>query len=302
MSSLPIKYGQGLTTVPASDAGFKIVARAAGRQLAALAGVACDQWAPTVSEVQTAERLADRVFQAQCGRQRFLVYMEAYTYWTAAAPWSILSKAGLLSERDRLPTVSLVYILRPRAYRPQGGQFRLAVEGEPTQQVWFREVCMWQQEPQPWWDEVPGLMALSPLCRQERPPHDVMGHAADAIAAHAPDTAQRADLLTTLGIFGKIVYPTLDVFQLIGRRQMKESKFYQEIQEEARVEEARQFILDDLEIKFGPPAAKEFAPALNAITDSTRLARLHRLALRSSSLEQFRERFPRSPRQPHRKA
>lgn len=83
---------------------------------------------------------------------------------------------------------------------------------------------------------------------------------------------------------------------------MKESKVIQEFQEEARVEGARQFILDDLEIKFGAPAAKEFAPALNAITDSDRLARLHRLALRCSSLEEFRERFPKSPRQVRRKA
>jgi hypothetical protein len=92
--------------MPAYDAGFKIVARAAGQQLAALAGIACDQWTPIVSEVQTAERLADRVFRARRGRNRFLVYMEAYTYWATAAPWSILSKSGLLSERERLPTVS----------------------------------------------------------------------------------------------------------------------------------------------------------------------------------------------------
>jgi hypothetical protein len=94
--------------MPASDAGFKIAARVSGRQLAAMAGVACDWWAPAVSEMQTTERLADRVFQARHGSQRFLVYMEAYSYWKTSAPWSILSKSGLLSERERLPTVSLV--------------------------------------------------------------------------------------------------------------------------------------------------------------------------------------------------
>src|SRR5438132_5523669 len=126
--------------MPAADAGFKIAARVSGRQLAAMAGVACDSWAPAVSEVQTTERLADRVFQARRGRDRFLVYMEAYTYWKSSAPWSILSKSALVSERERLPTVSLVYILRPRGYRPQGGNFRLAFDGAATQQVWFREI------------------------------------------------------------------------------------------------------------------------------------------------------------------
>ena len=203
--------------MPAADAGFKIAARVSGRQLAAMAGVSCDLWAPAVSEVQTTERLADRVFQARRGRDRFLVYMEAYTYWKSSAPWSILSKSGLLSERERLPTVSVVYILRPRGYRPQGGQFRLAVESEPTQQVWFREICLWEQEPQPWWDQVPGLMALSPLCRQQRPPQDVLAHAAQTIAAQTPDAIQRADLLTTLAIFGKLAHPRIDVAGLIGR-------------------------------------------------------------------------------------
>jgi hypothetical protein len=33
-------------------------------------------------------------------------------------------------------------------------------------------------EPQPWWDRVPGLMALSPLCRQQRTPQEALAHAA----------------------------------------------------------------------------------------------------------------------------
>jgi hypothetical protein len=288
--------------MPAYDAGFKIVARAAGQELAVLAGVACERWTPIVSEVQTAERLADRVFRAQRGRKRFVVYMEAYTNRSSAAPWSVLSKSGLLSERERLPTVSVVYILRPRGYRPQGGQFRLAVEEGPTQQVWFREVCLWQLEPQAWWDEVPGLMALSPLCRPARSPQAMLGHAAEAITAHAPDTVQRADLLTTLAIFGRLAYPEIDVLQLIGREHMKESKVYDQIMEEGRAESRREDIAAALEVRFGLPAAKEFAPALETIMDTARLARLHRLALRCSSLEQFRERFPKSARQPPRRA
>jgi hypothetical protein len=278
--------------MPAYDAGFKIVARAAGQQLAVLAGVSSDQWTPIVSEVQTAERLGDRVFRAKRGRRRFVVYMEAYTYWTSAAPWSVLAKSGLLSERERLPTVSLVYILRPRGYRPQGGNFRLAVAEGPTQQVWFREVCFWQVEPQPWWEDVPGLMALSPLCRQERSPHDVVGHAAEAIAAHAPDPVQRADLLATLAVFGKLVYPGFDVIDFIGRELMKESKVIQEFQEEARVEQARRDIVEVLEARFGRRAAAEFAPLLNKVTKTAQLDRLLRLAARSATVEQFRERFP----------
>jgi hypothetical protein len=274
--------------MPAADVGFKIAARISGRQLADVAGVPCDSWAPVVSEVQTTERLADRVFQARRGKQRFLVYMEAYARWKSAAPWSVLAKSGMLSERERLPTVSLVYILRPTGYRAQGGQFRLAVEEVTTQHVFFREICLWQQEPQPWWEQVPGLMALAPLCRQQRSPQEVLTHAAQAIADKTPDSIQRADLLTTLSIFGKMAYPDFDVAGLIGREQMKESKIIEEFQEEARVETRRQDILECLRVHFAPAAAREFAPALKSINDSDELGRLLRLALRCSALEQFR--------------
>jgi hypothetical protein len=49
--------------MPAADAGFKIAARVSGKELATIAGVSCDWWEPAVSDVQTTERLADRVFQ-----------------------------------------------------------------------------------------------------------------------------------------------------------------------------------------------------------------------------------------------
>jgi len=278
--------------MPAADAGFKIAARISGRQLAEVGGLACDAWVPAVSEVQTTERLADRVFHARRGKQRFVVYMEAYTRWKAAAPWSVLAKSGMLSERERLPTVSLVYILRRRGYRPQRGHFRLAVDNKTTQHIFFREICLWKQQPQPWWDQAPGLMALSPLCRQRRAPHEVLAHAVDAITAKTPDVIQRADLLTTLAIFGKMAFPQIDVAGLIGREQMRESKIIEEFRTEFQVEFQREAIVKVLEAKFGPRAAAEFAPLLESVTESEQLDRLLRMAAQSRGLKDFRDRFP----------
>jgi hypothetical protein len=73
---------------------------------------------------------------------------------------------------------------------------------------------------------------------------------------------------------------------------MKESEVILEFQEEARVEQGRKHVLDVLQARFGSPGP-ELTAALNSITDSARLDRLHRLALRCASLEQFRDRFPR---------
>jgi hypothetical protein len=237
--------------MPDYDRGFKIVARADGRGLSQMARVATEELQPLGDTLQVTERLADRAFRARNGRERFVLYFEAYTRWQASAPWSVLAKVGLLSERERLPTVSVLFVLRPRGYRAQRGQFRLEVAAAPTQQVWFREVCLWQEDPQPWWEESPGLMALYPLCRHRRRQDEAIAYAAQAIQARAQDRIVRADLLTTLAIFGKLAYPRLDVLGLIGREQMRESKFFDEVLAEGRVEGQRELLAAQLEARFG---------------------------------------------------
>ena len=187
------------------DHGVKLIVSSAGRELARMAGLACRGWQPLESTVQaTTELLADRVFRARQGRQRFVVYFEFYTTWDAAAPWNLLAKAGLLSQRERLPTVCLVFVLLPRGYRPQGGQFRLEAAGGPTQQLWFHEVPLWEQTPQSWWEEAPTLMPLYPLCRHGRVPRQAIEHAAAVIRARVPDRPEQADTLALLSIFSDL--------------------------------------------------------------------------------------------------
>jgi hypothetical protein len=90
----------------------------------------------------------------------------------------------------------------------------------------------------------------------------------------------------------RLAYPRIDVAELIGREQMKESKVIEEFQEEARLETRRQDVLQVLDARFGPRAAAEFAPLLQTVTDLDRLARLHRLVVQVPVLKQFRDRFP----------
>jgi hypothetical protein len=288
--------------MPSFDRGFKIVARAAGRQLAGLAHVVCTSWHPIVSEVQAVEPLADRAFRAARGRERFVVYMEAYTYWEEAVPWSVLAKSGLLAERERLPVVSLVFYLRSDGNRPlDGGASRLEAPGEPTQQVWPREVRLWEEVPDTSWEGVPGLMALYPLCRHSRPPRQAVTHAAAAIARASGSARERADLLTALGIFGRLAYPDLDVFTLIAREQMKEAPVYREIMDEGRVEARREDILDNLEARFGTEAAEQVRADVQTVESLARLGRLHRLSVLCAELATFRAvlREERPPAPPH---
>jgi hypothetical protein len=293
MAASMLQPGWGGFGMAEYDHGFKIVAHQAGPGLTRMAQIAFDAWEPISDTLQTTERLADRAFRARHGQRRFIVYMEAYTRWVESAPWSILAKSGLLSERERLPTRSLLFILLPEGYRPQNGVFRLeAEEGEPTQQVWFHEIRLWEQVPQAWWMHFPGLMALYPLCRHEQEPVEAIAHAAAAIRAQELDSARRADLLTVLSIFGKLKHQALDVFSIIGREQMRESAFYQELAVLVGQEQARKDILQVLQLRFGEEAAQEFAQALNGIEGLERLDALLKLAVTTRRVSQFRRALP----------
>jgi len=194
----------------------------------------------------------------------------------------------LLSRRERLPTVTLVFILTPRGYRRQQGTFQLQCAGAPTQQLWFKEVPLWEQEPAPWWEEVPGLMALYPLYRHGRPPREAIEHAMTVIEARTTDSLQRADFLAYLQTFGRLAYPDLDVASIIGSEKMKESPFLREIMQEAAVSTCRDHIRRAIELRFGAEAANELAPPVETITDLTQLELLLDKAMICPALDDFR--------------
>jgi hypothetical protein len=278
------------------DAGFKIVAQNAGVGLTRLAGWMVDQWEGIGDTLQTTERLADRAFRARRGERRFVVYLEAYTRWVESAVWSVLAKSGLLSERERLPTRTLIFVLLPQGYQTQDGTFRLeAEEGEPTQQVWFKEICLWKQSPEPWWKYFPGLMALYPLCQHPQEPAQAIVHAATAIREHQLDSYRQADLLTTLAIFGMLKHPTLDVLDIIGREQMNDSPLFEIIAREGEQRQARKDVLKVLELRFGSETAKAFTAAIDRIQNIESLEELHKLAVQCRRITQFRRALPKEP-------
>lgn len=279
--------------MPDFDASFKIVARNAGAALPRLAGLTCQRWQPLVDTLQAAtERLADRAFRATQGNERFIVYMEAYTRWDKDTLWNVLAKSGLLSERERLPTVCLLFVLLPDGYQPQDGEFVLSAGGSEVQVLRFREVCLWQVTPEAWWENHPGLMALYPLCRHRGGTAQAVAHAAGSIQRKVRDTGRRADLLTILGIFGRLADRGTDVISIIGREQMRESPFYQQLLGEGKVlgelQRGREDILQVLRLRFGQEAAQECLEALTLIEDPERLKYLHQQAVVSRRYSQFR--------------
>ena len=279
------------------DHGIKMIAETTGRQLARLAGVVCRQWQAAESTVQVSlEKLADRVFLARQGRQRFVVYFEFYTTWDRNAPWDMLAKSGLLSQRERLPTVCIAVVLRQRGFRSPGGQLRLEAAGNPTQQLWFKEVCLWRLKPEAWWEDEPGLMALYPLCQHGQQPRDAITHAAAAIERKVTGEVEKADALYLLHRFGGLAYSRLDVAAIIGRDKMKASKFEKELVAQGRLEgqlaARRSDILAILEGRFGDTVRGAFEARLNSIEDFDQLGRLLRLVGMGASLDEFRAAVP----------
>jgi predicted transposase YdaD len=107
------------------------------------------------------------------------------------------------------------------------------------------------------------------------------------------DALRRADLLTTLGIFGRLKDRTLDVLSIIGREQMRESPFYQQLVEEGEQVRARKDVLQALQLRFGDDAVAEFEALVNRLDNLDQLSGLHKLAIQSRRLSQFRKGFPR---------
>ena len=262
-----------------------------------MAHVECDKLKPIGGEVQTTtERLADRAFLAHRGAEHFVLYFEAFARWDRHAPLNLLAKAGLLAERERLPVLPVVFILRRRGYRPQGGRLELRVGGEVTQLLTFREVALWEVEPQPWWEDAPALMTLYPLCRHDQRPRTAVAHAANVIEGRIVGDLERADALSLLDLFGEMAYPRLDVEAIIGREKMRESKFGRSMrlegQHEGELRRARLAVLHVLRKRFASDALQDIESALAGVDTLEVLDALLDRAVDCRSLEAFRAELP----------
>jgi hypothetical protein len=159
--------------------------------------------------------------------------------------------------------------------------------GDPTQQLWLREVRLWQTRPEAWWEQQPALMALYPLCQHEKQPGDAIRHAAEVIERMLP-AENPADLLALLGIFGKLAYPRLNVRKIFGEEKMKESKFIQEILEEENLRARRADIVRVLRARFRVEPPAEITASLATLDHVEQLETLLEQAATCERMEVFR--------------
>lgn len=75
--------------------------------------------------------------------------------------------------------------------------------------------------------------------------------------------------------------PAPNALDIIGREQMRESKAFDEIMEEGRIERGRKDVLQAIELRFGKKVADECRAAIEAISDEEELSESLRLAIKS---------------------
>jgi predicted transposase YdaD len=150
--------------------------------------------------------------------------------------------------------------------------------------VWFKEIPLWEQQPEDWWEEVPGLMALYPLCRHGLSPREAVQHAARSITEHEQEPIRRADWLFILNLFGTLAYPRLNPKEIIGSEAMQNSRWYREF----RAEERREDILRILRARFGLQGTDDIATALQAVKKLELLDHYIGRSATCASVDEFR--------------
>jgi hypothetical protein len=264
-------------------AGFRIIADHSGQALTQLAGVVCQNWEPLSANDGAI------AFRVHNGDDAFITYMQAFTRWDERSLWELLAQSSALSARERMPTLCILYALLPHGYQSQGGQFRLRIGAEPTQALWFREVCLWELRPEPWWEMFAGVMALFPLSRHQMPPAQALTMAAERIHKHEKEPRQRADLMTVLALLTRQRYPDLDVLGILGKERMHDSPLYQELLAEGGVAQCRDDIAQVVHVRFGDREARQLKKLLARIGDLEQLTELLREAASARRFDALRK-------------
>jgi hypothetical protein len=152
---------------------------------------------------------------------------------------------------------------------------------ELARHLWFREVRLWEVQPEVWWEKVPGLMVLYPLCRHQGSPREAIRHSAAAIEWLALPAGQRQDWFSWLEIFGGLLLPRRKVNSIIGSEKMKESSVYRGILEDGE----RTINLRVLRARFGPELPDDLLERLNQLEEPDQLEPLGELAATCAGLE-----------------
>ena len=244
---------------------------------------------------------ADMVIKVELNGKEVLVHFEFQTTDSYDSEMS-LRMAGYiirLIETYGLPVYSSVIYLRPDAGRRDRGTYEQNIAGHQIL-IEYQVLRLIEMEGDQVLDTKPtGLLPFTPLMKR---PTDVDAEEWLRRCVRTADNVEvpnKAAYLGALAILGNLVYESELISNIIQEETMQQPNIIEYWTEKAAAEahqqglqqglkeRALEDILEALELRLQPDAARTFKPALEAIDDSQRLKQLHRAAILAESTEDF---------------
>ena len=246
---------------------------------------------------------ADMVIKVDLNSKEVLVHFEFQTT-DSYDPEMSLRMAGYIIrmiETYQLPVYSSVIYLRPDAGQRDRGAYEQNIAGHQIL-IEYQVLRLIEMEGEQVLDTKPtGLLPFTPLMK--RP----IGVDAEEWLRRCVQTADSVDVpnkpayLGSLAVLGNLIYESELISNIIQEETMQQPNIIEYWTEKAAAEahqqglqqglkeRALEDILEALELRLQPEAARTFKPALEAIDDSQRLKQLHRAAILAESTEDFQQ-------------
>jgi len=227
----------------------------------------------------------DFLIEVTLDGETFILHPDFQTRFEYGMPRRMLDYRVHITHIYGKPVLSVVIWMTEEDY-PGPGRNRLVetVAGREQLTFEFLEVRLWELDPQP--VLAAGETALLPLVPlMGKPSEDVLRRAV-ALADTVPDEEERADIYTGISVLGGLRYSRGLVRSMIRSEQMSRSVIYDEIVEEGALRARRIDIVAALEERVGS-VPEDLPSRLDSLEDSVELSRLHRLAVRCDTLEEF---------------
>ena len=240
---------------------------------------------------------ADMLIKVDLNGEEVLIHFEFQTT-DSYDPEMALRMAGYIVrtvETYRLPVYSSVIYLRPNAGRRDPGHY-LQDRAKHRIFIEYQVLRLIEIDGEPILDAKPtGLIPFTPLMKRPG------GVSAEEWLRRCVQTADSIDVpskpayLGSLAVLGNLIYDPETISNIILEETMNQPSIIEYWAEEARQqgiqqgvrERALEDILEALELRLQPEAARTFKPALDAIDDLQRLKQLHRAAVLAENVEDF---------------
>ncbi len=259
-----------------ADQPLKVLFRTRPRDLLALTG---DRGARVLSarilELSAAKRSVDLVLFLRRGAERYVRHVEFQARHRADLAFRCFEYATRLVAQLRVPVLTTVIYMKPRA--PRELAFRERLAGRVVHERHFDVVRLWELEAREALALGPGGAALVGLLRGTD--LRVIGMASRQIRRRAPE-AQQPDLLAILQSLSEGRYTARQLARVIPEEVVMGSSLFDKAVEkgieEGRLDEARHVCTEFVK-RHHPGVAAQVLPVIAACSD---VARLHRWTLR----------------------